>query len=49
MSLKNFRLSASDSQISMIRVPPAGLGPPAWDMKPFADRNTGISCSSIEA
>jgi hypothetical protein len=29
--------------------PPAGLGPPAWDMKPFAGRSIGISCASIEA
>jgi hypothetical protein len=29
--------------------PAGGLGPPVWDMKPFAERSNGISCSSIEA
>jgi hypothetical protein len=41
--------SVLDSQISMIRVPSAGLGPPAWDMKSFAERSNGISGSSVEA
>jgi hypothetical protein len=31
-----------------LRIPPAGLGPPVWDMKPFAERSNGIRCSSIE-
>src|SRR5581483_957715 len=36
-------LSASDSQISVTRQPPEGLGPPEWARKPLWARMVGMS------
>jgi hypothetical protein len=41
--------SSSDSHISMTRQPPAGLGPPACEMKPLAYCRLGFRPSSIPA